>query len=1383
MDNNVSWSDFEKTSKNLTTDFERMCRIIFKRYFLKNSSIVLKQIVNNPGIETDPINIEGEQIGFQAKYFINSISYDNILDSVEKIKQHYKGKINKVIIFSNKNISDKTKSFEKIKNILKEIECSYLLFCNDEILDLINNNDEYKNLKFSFFNKIMISNDWIRDKLKTTLKDLEPRYSKNCHFNIEEEMFFNGLMQNKKVIDYLYFLKEDSIKLITEDYYLDKNIKDDVIDVINNLEIPRREEIINIFYWFDSFTDSVNKINELIKENNDEIEQLRGKDFDNKITNLLIKNSHLELLLNIVKKFDLKNNSHTKYLKNKILVIEGDAGIGKSHLLGYIADQSLEDQKCNCLLFLGQKIINNDKPQKQLVDSIGYTDSFSSLLECLENNGQYDGTLSIIMIDAINETKNNDVWKQYINELILEIEKYEYIKIVVSVRTTYKKYVFNDSFLERIESGDIPIIKLNGFRYNLTEAIKYYFNFYKLPLSIDINFNRVFENPMLLNIYCKVSKLGKQYGSKNIISLYYSYIQCEENKIKDFHKITNSVFLSKQIFQNIAEYFYKNNVRYIPYFTLITKCSNIPYYQQLIDGLIYSKVLLIYLDQNDVSNIYLCYEKLCDYILAEYIFSQYQKKNEIDDYIVEEFFKKSDNKYFSNLSIGVFSALSVFYNEKYNSEVISLIPNNYDVYELRIILEEYLLNYSLRDNKFISSELFDSQIVPLIKKSNSSNLFFELLLKLSTRECSLNSNYLFKILSNLSLADRDAFWTTYINDNFNKNDLLYNIVDFYDKFDSLNYSENECKLALQQLIFLLTSSNRKLRDETSCIIVKILKNRFCFIEWCLKRFENIDDNYIISRLYGCCYGALLQNKFEVLQDDMISLANYIKNTIFEKKEKYCDILLRDYALNILEYLKYTYQINVDIDQCKLSYSTSNIPNIDTEKLKEMYENRKIPEGYYKIKMSLSPEHAIKNFTYNYGDFGRYVFQSALQNFKNVDIEKIFKYAYYYIIDVLGYNDNLSNYDKYKKYSRQRDDYIERIGKKYQWIAMYHILAKVSDYYEFCERKTDFNNNKYYGTWQIYIRDFDPSLNLKNNNRIYELDNVIKSNDYIFWNIYDKNWVNINDFGSFKDDLFLKDSREEKWISLYYLKENKIENKKRNIKQSILKISTAYLIKSSEKDNFISNIKEISFYGIWKYATEESKIDYDAFLKEYYWAPACKIEDNSFQKVEIEIGREKSIKEIPTLDSENKYICLISKEIETPINKTIGSLSICIEQYLWEKENDYSREEPICIYLPSKLITKLLSLHQKEDGLWYDVDNKLCCVDFSYVKHSNIRGLYIREECLEKIKNKGYDILWISIGEKKCSNFDFSEFFGINEISSLVYSENNEIKEINISNHN
>ena len=85
MKKKISWSNFESIHSDVTDTFEQLCRILFKRQFLDNTS-VLTSSPNHPGIEVSPIYSPKVKrtISFQSKYFLGRVDYSQIQKSVNK---------------------------------------------------------------------------------------------------------------------------------------------------------------------------------------------------------------------------------------------------------------------------------------------------------------------------------------------------------------------------------------------------------------------------------------------------------------------------------------------------------------------------------------------------------------------------------------------------------------------------------------------------------------------------------------------------------------------------------------------------------------------------------------------------------------------------------------------------------------------------------------------------------------------------------------------------------------------------------------------------------------------------------------------------------------------------------------------------------------------------------------------------------------------------------------------------------------------------------------------------------------------------------------------------------------------------------------------------
>ncbi|MBE9223829.1 ATP-binding protein, partial [Cyanobacterium stanieri LEGE 03274] len=102
------------------------------------------------------------------------------------------------------------------------------------------------------------------------------------------------------------------------------------------------------------------------------------------------------------------------------------------------------------------------------------------------------------------------------------------------------------------------------------------------------------------------------------------------------------------------------------------------------------------------------------------------------------------------------------------------------------------------------------------------------------------------------------------------------------------------------------------------------------------------------------------------------------------------------------------------------------------------------------------------------------------NKHHFDLSIAKRWIFWKVFD-LGWNiDLFGDFDSFINYRDGRTNHkAERIGKKYQWLAYHEFLARVSDNFYF--KGDDWNQHDkkgYQGSWQIGIRDIDPSCLLK-----------------------------------------------------------------------------------------------------------------------------------------------------------------------------------------------------------------------------------------------------------------------------------------------------------------
>ena len=538
---------------------------------------------------------------------------------------------------------------------------------------------------------------------------------------------------------------------------------------------------------------------------------------------------------------------------------------------------------------------------------------------------------------------------------------------------------------------------------------------------------------------------------------------------------------------------------------------------------------------------------------------------------------------------------------------------------------------------------------------------------------------------------------------------------------------------------------------------EILKKNFKMCKVLLELFEDVNDPYVIQRLYGVVFGATMK-RTDRNEAEFSELSEYIFNTVFNKDMVYPDILLRDYARLIIERWLYEFPDNsgqIKVDKVRPPYRSEAIPVVKEEK----YEQKDVKNsGFSSIDSSMTPE----GFGW-YGDFGRYVFQSNVDDFDGVDVINLYHYAMQYIRDELGYTDDMfGEYDYFKNYhdyNRHNTAKIERIGKKYQWITMYNILARLSDTHKVKESWGDKKLLPYNGAWEPYVRDFDPTLNC---NFLVQPDLpcfsfIGNNNEFIDGESADEpmiqEWLKspCEFFKSHSSKLLLEDNSGQVWIPLNF--SDRVRNESYNNSsssrfdkgsQELWSMSHGYIVSEDEFELFKNELeKKNNRRGL-----PSAYRVYQLFNREYAWSPGyLDIFGNGWHEYEVQTGEKRITKHkgrIPNLDAlfkrysgdvEDEKLPIITyeeKEWESTeeVTEVLGRVMTAYSELLWEEQYDASQEETTSFDIPCRDILGYLKLEQKEyDGYFYSQDDTLVAFDGSYSKICN--GLLIRKDYLDR----------------------------------------------------
>lgn len=1391
----ITWEQFvtcNNDARGVRYKFEDLSRQLFTYEFLSQNKKhkYVHSNPNNPGIESEPILDEENDryIGYQAKFFDKDADYNQIKESAEKAVKHYKGRLDVIYLFCNKALTTTCDGYKDIEKMLSDANIVLQLITDTTILDLVR---KYPFLGKYYFDDHNISHEWFVNRASITVDILGERF--NAEFNVDTEASrdLSIFLQDRYALDYYNGKKRNLIEEVAslrwkfdDMYKYARKLSEFVISIPD----VNSESICDVEKWQEmistAFENDINEIEAKLADAQNEYEKIKNRD-KNKETRLKIYIEKLKQLKELFYWLELPEIERN-LLNKKFLVVEGKAGMGKTQLFAN-ETISLLDANEDALLIIGSDCLSDINIFEQLKNNLRLNIDFEELIDILDVIGEINGKTVPILIDALNESWKPQLWKSVLPILYKKVSEKNNVRLAISFRSEYQDVILPERFLE---SDNVVQIEHRGFRDNLFEASKQFLAHYGIPFTPLHMFTADIYNPLFLTLYCKTY----QGDEAELPVLYERILKNANNKVHmnlkkaiesaGYDETENLVFpvieaISKMTLSSGRRHFEKSEIESLEIWTTLGLAP-----RSFITQLLRENILHDY-ESGGKTYVYFSFDQMNDYFSAKTILSMLQTEEEIKKYVHEHVLDIANGEVRNWGGKELFVHVCALYATKFRKECIDIIDVIDDESDRMDLFRAYIESFEWRSEIYLNiSELLELCNRYFIEPAVLWNSFINNSVK---QNHLLNADNLYKVLKQYSVSKRDYLWTIFINGKTTDDDRIAQLIEIYNKGEVLEVSDKEqIRLLLILFSWVLTSSNRWLRDTTSKAMIEILKNHFEYTEYLLNLFSDVNDPYIIQRLYGIAFGACVKRNSED-KEIFKSLVEFVFKDIFDKDMVYPDILLRDYARLIIERYLVEYpdeEKDYEIEKIKPSYKSMPIPDIEDQK----YQDKDFKKGLFFIQHSMQFEGIGM-----YGDFGRYVFQSALRNFE-VDDYKIFNYAMYYIINELGYKGDLfDDYDSFVgrfSYDRHRVLKTERIGKKYQWITMYNILARISDYYPMKNRfSMEEERVLYDGPWEPYVKDFDPTLNEHNLScddapYFQQVDNHIKKSiqekNYVKDDMtFDEDkWVESSSiFWKYqKDDLLLTDDAGNQWIVLskhadtgredlafdklliwnwlygYFVTDQQLTilkeyaNKKVNlINSDIAEIPESYTLYNREYP-WSSGSKSVLDWQ-WKtmeLETGETKL-VESIVEEpqFSWVDALlKAYSGEEGDVKAEQESEKKIDEfnIPTVTKTYKREEPVTIKLERILNAT--------QDLLWEEEFDASKEEVLSYSHPCAELINTLELRQnKYDGYYYDVNNELIVFDTDLTNQK--AGLIIRKDALDKfLKLKKFHLVWFVNASKE-----------------------------------
>lgn len=1113
MSLDVNFDRIKIIDNSRQTGFEEFCCQIFflaKEYLNLNDDAHYyrkRGAGGDGGVEAYWKSAAGTEIGIQAKYFLSldDNSWKQIRNSVNKAKSTHPD-LKKYIICFPIDLTDSRKpdtisNQDKFNNLKQEFNDIEIIFWGSS--QLIYFLEKKPELLPFWFDKIQITKEDFIKNFEIFRDNIGLRYQPEIHIELDNFDYFDYLEQNKSFIDkfernFINFKHTISSFRLVKNHLKDEMLKEKINksskDLYCKLESTiytlKQNHLYNVEYKYliELTKIFLKAIEDLSEDDIEENEYYKHNDY---------YRDRIEIINELQSIYSFFTSNKTKINEHKLLFLNGSGGAGKTHHLASIVDKRIKQNLVSLIFDASQFNTDTSIPDNIKKYFGGTYNSDKEFFSALDTIAYLSGERGVIFIDGLDENTECKKWQNKISHFIREMEKYDNLAVAISYRTEYEGIVLpkaitknRDLFCTATGFLDIPVEKLAKI-----------FNKYNIDIPTVPALYPEFYNPLFLILYCNSVSHRELFKAESFLL---GYINIFQNYLKSINfKISNKLDIDerKNIIQkfcyDIAAKMYENKTNYITEAEAIDIANH--YHQtasysmslltcMLSDGFIYK--FCNYKDS--IECIRFAFGKFSDYLIICSILDE-----EFDETEPLKCFRKGSKLY--QLAHNTYRptflemlAISIAEYTKGRYEILDIFDKEENFFDDRFnpYTDYFLKSVTLRNAEFINEKTKEL----LFKYCTDEIKLLEILLEIAIKpNCKYDVNYIHNNLKNMKLFKRDYSWSLKINYIYkNENDnIIKKIINYCWNSDN-NIKGEKYVLGYSILLcWFLSATNRELRDKTTKALTNVFVYNLDVVPQILKKFDDVNDMYIKERLYCAVYGACLRNQTNTENHKKIkeiALTSY--NLIFKGKNVSPHMLLRDYAKNIIEFaIQICGKLDLDISNIKPPYN-SKYPQIPSKKtIDKIYKL----DGEYKF----CHAHDFLKEVYSSvsgltADFGNYVVEyyvnkisdsekpylkKYFSNGENMLTEKAKRWLLKRVSFLCDYKNLPEEFSDRVVYNGRQRKTTERLGKKYQWIALYEFMGYALDKYINCESDISSKPVKYNNAIQI-SRDIDPTLTSK-----------------------------------------------------------------------------------------------------------------------------------------------------------------------------------------------------------------------------------------------------------------------------------------------------------------
>ena len=674
--------------------------------------------------------------------------------------------------------------------------------------------------------------------------------------------------------------------------------------------------------------------------------------------------------------------------KAQCSLIHGPAGAGKSHVLGEAA-VSRTSKNLPTIVLLGQSFSNGAPIWEQIGGILGLRDRTSdAILGALDAAGERLGSRTLIIFDAINEGAGASFWRQNLEAVIAEIQRYKHLAVIFSCREEYIKYTIPASL-----QSSLPSFYLEGFSSDeeLERAAIQYLEKRGIARPNTPWLSPEFRNPLFLKTTSEAISAKGEFefpkgmnGISQVLALYLDAISWRMGFADaDPSEISSSI---KECVRMIAGEMATEGKDFVKFEKARHFASTSFKDRRPPEGKTWLEVLIevslfrrdpLAFDPNfdpmapPPEVIRFSFQRFQHHLTAVELVEKVDPERLGDAFIAGGplnflFYDGVPDNGIRYENAGLVAALSTIFPEKLGCEFAKCLPKWKKQWKQEQILQSgFVESFRWRNLKAFTEDT--RAFLNALGEYSVSRI--ELLLEVSmTSGHPFNAETLHSKLIEMNLAQRDNIWTREVNlisvQEFNQ---LERIVSWATGLLERPASVEHSKLASIVLCWSLSSSHITLRDRaTKALTTIFLVNPDAF-GFLVEKFHSCDDPYVIERLYAASFGGCC------LDPRGCRLKDYSAITfarVFAAGEPPIALLTRDYALGIIELADQHDALSSDVDlkSCYPPFqSDAPVFGLDVE-------------GIERIAVDCGGDEILRSASSEWGDYGKYSIPGRVRAF-------------------------------------------------------------------------------------------------------------------------------------------------------------------------------------------------------------------------------------------------------------------------------------------------------------------------------------------------------------------------------------------------------------------